>query len=311
MKKILALTLAAVITLLSITAVLAADTAMIGDFNGNGKIDADDYILLKRVYFGTAALDEAQEAIADIDGNGEIDADDYILLKRAYFGSYEIRDNASDSNTSADVSADISTDDYSDASSDASVDNSDSNSEQLPDDSTADSSEESSENPFESLFPGISLPDFSFPDFSFPDGNESSESTESSEPENAVPTEAEVYETLIGLQDEYPEGMAWTNDNMYAWNGSNTVGYGCVAFAFTLSDAAFGELPATEHTDTSNIRVGDILRINNDTHSVIVLKVEGNNITIAEGNYNSSVHWGRVLKLSSTQIDYILTRYPA
>lgn len=40
------------------------------------------------------------------------------------------------------------------------------------------------------------------------------------------------------------------------------------------------------------------MRVRNSTggeHSVIVLKVEGNNITVAEGNYNNSVHWGRVI----------------
>lgn len=28
----------------------------LGDVDGNGKVDADDYILLKRVYFGQAKL---------------------------------------------------------------------------------------------------------------------------------------------------------------------------------------------------------------------------------------------------------------
>ena len=60
------------------------------DINGNGKIDARDYLLLKRAYFGTYTLTCAPEA-ADINGNGKIDARDYLLLKRAYFGTYEIK----------------------------------------------------------------------------------------------------------------------------------------------------------------------------------------------------------------------------
>ncbi|MBR5278329.1 MAG: leucine-rich repeat protein [Clostridia bacterium] len=60
-----------------------------GDVNMNGKIDARDYLLLKRAYFGTFKLECPQE-IADINGNGKIDARDYLLLKRAYFGTYTI-----------------------------------------------------------------------------------------------------------------------------------------------------------------------------------------------------------------------------
>ncbi len=62
---------------------------IIGDVNLNGKIDARDYLLLKRAYFGTFTLDCSLE-IADINGNGKIDARDYLLLKRAYFGTYTI-----------------------------------------------------------------------------------------------------------------------------------------------------------------------------------------------------------------------------
>ncbi|MBR5278446.1 MAG: hypothetical protein IKU23_04180 [Clostridia bacterium] len=63
---------------------------VVGDINGNGKIDARDYLLLKRAYFGTYTLTCADE-VADINGNGKIDARDYLLLKRAYFGTYEIK----------------------------------------------------------------------------------------------------------------------------------------------------------------------------------------------------------------------------
>jgi len=60
-----------------------------GDINMNGKIDARDYLLLKRAYFGTFTIECPQE-VADINGNGKIDARDYLLLKRAYFGTYTI-----------------------------------------------------------------------------------------------------------------------------------------------------------------------------------------------------------------------------
>ena len=129
-----------------------------------------------------------------------------------------------------------------------------------------------------------------------------------------TPTEAEAYSRMIALKEDYPEGTPWTNDNFYAWNGGiYSGGYGCVAFAFLLSDAAFGTLPARMYTeiDYDSLRVGDILRVNSDTHSVIILEKHSDHVVLAEGNYNRSVHWGRMLAKSEVlNANYYLTRYP-
>ena len=127
-----------------------------------------------------------------------------------------------------------------------------------------------------------------------------------------------IYNAIIALQDKYPEGTPWTNANSYKWGSSVAIGMGyggytgggCVAFAMIASDAAFGDIPAYQKEDKAGIKVGDIVRINNDTHSVIILKVNVNDeYTIAEGNYNSSIHWGRVINLSQTGFSYRITRY--
>ncbi len=108
----------------------------------------------------------------------------------------------------------------------------------------------------------------------------------------AALTEEQVYQSIIKMKAKYPEGMSWTNNDYYRWKGGITPnGYGCVAFAYILSDEAFGSLPAKKHTDVSKIKVGDILRISQDTHSVIVLEVTNDKIVVAEGNYNRSIHW--------------------
>ena len=135
---------------------------------------------------------------------------------------------------------------------------------------------------------------------------------------DSVPTEEQAYRRMIALKDEYPEGMPWTNANFYAWHGGGNyyAGYGCVAFAYILSDAAFGSLPSRYISDIQieNIHVGDILRINNNTHSVIVLQVNGTeSVTIAEGNFNSSIHWGRTLtaeQIEDSSTTELQTRYP-
>jgi hypothetical protein len=121
-----------------------------------------------------------------------------------------------------------------------------------------------------------------------------------------------VYNVLIAQKATFPEGLHWTNDDYYEWNGGTFKGgYGCAAFAFYLSDQAFGTNPATIHRDYDNIKVGDILRVYNDTHSVIVLEVRADSVIVAEGNYNSSVHWGRKMSKSELIDDYsyIMTRY--
>ena len=118
---------------------------------------------------------------------------------------------------------------------------------------------------------------------------------------------------MIAFKEDYPEGMTWTNDNFYEWKGGIfSDGFGCAGFAFMLSDAAFGTLPARTHENISDIKVGDILRVNNDSHSVIVLEVNDNGVVIAEGNYNSSLHWGRTISWSSLEntLTYVMTRYP-
>lgn len=128
------------------------------------------------------------------------------------------------------------------------------------------------------------------------------------------PTEEEVYQAIIALKEDYPEGMPWTNENAYTWKGGifNT-GFGCAGFAFICSDAAFGNLPTRmiEDVTIKDIRVGDILRINGNTHSVVALEIYDDYIVVTEGNYNFSIHWGRVLSAEEVaECDYIMTRYP-
>lgn len=131
------------------------------------------------------------------------------------------------------------------------------------------------------------------------------------EAQNSAET-GSIYDKMIAQKANFPEGMTWTNDNFYAWRGGiYSGGYGCAGFAFAVSDAAFGDVKAVMHTDYGNIRVGDILRVDNDTHSVIVLEVKADSVIVAEGNYNGAIHWGREIPKSNLAGEgcYIMTRY--
>ncbi len=122
-----------------------------------------------------------------------------------------------------------------------------------------------------------------------------------------------AHDRIMAMQSKYPEGMRWTNENFYAWKGGiYSGGYGCAGFAFLLSDAAFDDAPARkiDNVNFSSVRVGDILRVNNNTHSVIITEVADDHVVLAEGNYNSSIHWGRTM--TEAQVNaatYMLTRY--
>lgn len=146
-------------------------------------------------------------------------------------------------------------------------------------------------------------------------------------------TPAKVYDAMIALREMeryeggYDEGKEWTDyfpysdANLYRWHGgtlggSNIVAVGCVAFAFTLSDAAFGELPARMYAEGAfkfeDIKVGDILRVNRGAHTVIVLEVSDAGVVVAEGNYNGTVHWERKISKDEVMKDtsHYITRYP-
>ena len=103
-------------------------------------------------------------------------------------------------------------------------------------------------------------------------------------------TDESVYNAMMAMQTDFPEGMPWTNDDYYDWNGqTNYRGYGCAGFAFLLSDAAFGKLPARKlQVNYDTLRPGDILRINSNTHSVIILQVFSDHVVVAEGNYKAT-----------------------
>lgn len=124
--------------------------------------------------------------------------------------------------------------------------------------------------------------------------------------------ETEVYNRLISRKTEvgYTEGTPWTNDDEYV----NTVtfdsypagcyyGYGCFGFMMDMMEYASNyEYPIRivegSYDNLPKIHVGDGVRVMNDCHSVVVLEVNGTNVTVAEGNFNSSVHWGRKIDLA-------------
>lgn len=61
----------------------------------------------------------------------------------------------------------------------------------------------------------------------------------------------------------------------------------------------------------SRIKPGDILRIRKNTHSAVLIRVDGDTFTVCEGNNYGTVHWGRKISASSLagDITYVERRY--
>ena len=138
--------------------------------------------------------------------------------------------------------------------------------------------------------------------------------------------EQEVYERLMYRQymEGYQEGTPWDDSNTYF----NTVvfdgySYGCykgrACFAFMMDMMEYAsnyEYPIRiiegSYDNLPKIHVGDGVRVMNDCHSVVVLEVDGTTVTVAEGNFNSSVHWGRTIDLANPAegFTYIATFWP-
>lgn len=128
--------------------------------------------------------------------------------------------------------------------------------------------------------------------------------------------EKAVYKKLISYKKKYPNGKKFNNSIRYFCKPGGIpwpTGYGCAAFAFELSDAAFGSAPARTHKNRSAIMTGDILSTGDGDHYVIVLKNTGKEIIVAEANYGGKVKWGRHITMSflKIELDYVITRYPS
>lgn len=54
-----------------------------GDVNGDGELNAKDYMILKRMVLGTYTGTDEQKSAGDVNDDGEVNAKDYMILKRS------------------------------------------------------------------------------------------------------------------------------------------------------------------------------------------------------------------------------------
>lgn len=65
------------------------DEIVRGDVNCDNKVDARDYMMLKRAVLRTYQLQENEARNADVNLDGSVDSRDYMILKRVVLRTYK------------------------------------------------------------------------------------------------------------------------------------------------------------------------------------------------------------------------------
>lgn len=61
-----------------------------GDVNGNGKIDAADYLMVMDTILGKYSMNATQKSVGDVNSNGKIDAADYLMIMDCILGKIKL-----------------------------------------------------------------------------------------------------------------------------------------------------------------------------------------------------------------------------
>lgn len=117
------------------------------------------------------------------------------------------------------------------------------------------------------------------------------------------------------LHDKLPDGSHTYDRNGCTCNhftgSDHLMATQCMGFANKLAYDVFGattwnKISAPNATQIADIRVGDIVRFDYDSHSTFVIARMGNNIMVGEANYPNGcrINWGRIIDLSTANITY-------
>jgi hypothetical protein len=63
---------------------------VLGDLDGNSKIDTTDYMRIKAAFYDEITLGAAEREAADVDGSGAVDTTDYMRIKAHFLGTFDL-----------------------------------------------------------------------------------------------------------------------------------------------------------------------------------------------------------------------------
>jgi hypothetical protein len=111
-----------------------------------------------------------------------------------------------------------------------------------------------------------------------------------------------IVNKLKELKRLYRHGMEWGDEQGH-----------CMEFNNILREGIYGSLEYFEESPPdSHIRIGDSVAYRTkpgEGHIAMVIDIDGNFVTFAEGNYNGKVSWRREADIRDLDIMYIISHY--
>ena len=127
--------------------------------------------------------------------------------------------------------------------------------------------------------------------------------------DNSAVTEENVSDLLRELEAEYPSFDQWDTGRVYT---SKVLGRGSgeAGFAYMLSDRVFGAISSYELDDPEDLRVGDLLKLDNGSTYGVVVSRDGDRFTYASCDEDGWISWSRSESLDDLdRSDTVYSRY--
>ena len=122
-------------------------------------------------------------------------------------------------------------------------------------------------------------------------------------------TEENVADLVDDLWASYPDYDVWDVDRSYTSQRLGT-GSGSRGFVYMLSDKIFGAMPVNEIEDPADLRVGDVLSLDNGGEYGLVSQVSGSTFTYASCDSAGWISWKNDMFLEDLgRDDTVYTRY--
>ena len=122
-------------------------------------------------------------------------------------------------------------------------------------------------------------------------------------------TEENVADLLDDLQSDYPSYYQWDMTTTYTSQRLG-VGSGNKGFAYMLSDKVFGGMPANPIGDPKDLRLGDVIALNNRSEYGVVWEVTSQSFSYVACDSNGWVYWNNDMDLDELDgNDIVYTRY--
>ena len=127
--------------------------------------------------------------------------------------------------------------------------------------------------------------------------------------DNSAVTEENVSDLLRELEAEYPSFDQWDTGRVYT---SKVLGRGSgeAGFTYMLSDRVFGAISSYELDDPEDLRVGDLLKLDNGSTYGVVVSRDGDRFTYASCDEDGWISWSRSESLDDLdRSDTVYSRY--